>query len=187
MNRLDDVAREFIRLLDKLEIPYAVMGGLAVRLHAIPRATYDVDLLVALTPDKLAALQRAAEKLGFSAPESKATGWIDRFNQMAVAKFQWSVESQLIDVDLFLVESPFHESILSRRVRHALEDLEGWYVSPEDLILLKLIAYRPKDRSDIADIVFIQPTLDLEYLRTWANRIGVESKLKELLDQGAPN
>ena len=43
------------RVLDRLGIPYAVMGGLAVRVYAIPRFTNDVDLTISLDREKLPA------------------------------------------------------------------------------------------------------------------------------------
>jgi hypothetical protein len=41
MKTLDDAAREFIELFERLAIPYALMGGLAVRTYALPRPTFD--------------------------------------------------------------------------------------------------------------------------------------------------
>jgi hypothetical protein len=52
---------------------------------------------------------------------------------------------------------------------------------PEDLILLKLLAGRPKDRIDVGDILFIQGQLDEAYLREWASRLGVADLLNEML------
>ncbi len=37
------------------------------------------------------------------------------------------------------------QELLKRKVRVHVEGLEAWLVSPEDLILLKLIAGRPRD------------------------------------------
>jgi hypothetical protein len=36
---LDDVTRDFVGLFETEKIPYALMGGLAVRVYALPRAT----------------------------------------------------------------------------------------------------------------------------------------------------
>lgn len=43
---LDRALRDIAAELDRMSVPYAVMGGLAVRVYGIPRATYDVDLTV---------------------------------------------------------------------------------------------------------------------------------------------
>ena len=37
MKGLEDVTRELVEVYESEGVPYAVMGGLAVRIHAIPR------------------------------------------------------------------------------------------------------------------------------------------------------
>ena len=54
MKGLDNVTRELIGLFDAEGVPYVVMGGLAMRIHAVPRPTYDVDFTV-LLPRQAAA------------------------------------------------------------------------------------------------------------------------------------
>ena len=44
---LIDTVKRVLRTLDEHNIPYAVIGGLAVSHHAVPRLTQDVDLIVA--------------------------------------------------------------------------------------------------------------------------------------------
>ena len=44
---------DLVGLFERLGIPYAVMGGLAVRIYGIPRPTFDVDFTVALERDRL--------------------------------------------------------------------------------------------------------------------------------------
>jgi hypothetical protein len=55
------------------------------------------------------------------------------------------------------------------------------FVTAEDLILLKLLANRPKDRVDVSDILFIQATLDEAYMRRWAATLGVAVELENAL------
>jgi hypothetical protein len=44
---LIDIVKRVLRTLDEQNIPYAVIGGLAVSHHAVPRLTQDVDLIIA--------------------------------------------------------------------------------------------------------------------------------------------
>lgn len=180
---LDDVAREIVAFFDRLNIPHAIMGGMAVRLYAIPRPTFDVDFTVSIPRESLSALYAAAEQMGLVVPPEQLSGWVDSVHGLPVVKLQWYVGTQPIDVDLFIAESPFQRELLNRRQRHSGEGWEAWFVTPEDLILLKLLADRPKDRIDIADILFVQGTLDESYLRTWAAKIGVSERLDDLLGQ----
>jgi hypothetical protein len=50
-----------------------------------------------------------------------------------------------------------------------------------DLILLKLIAGRPRDYGDIEDIFFVQGQLDESYLRRWAAPLGITDRLEQAL------
>ena len=42
--------RDFVETFEQLQLPYVVMGGIAVRFYGIPRATYDVDFTVSIAP-----------------------------------------------------------------------------------------------------------------------------------------
>lgn len=186
MTGLEDAARQFVTLLEHLGIKYAIMGGLAVRVHALPRPTFDVDFTVALPRDALPSLYSRAEELGFSIPDAQRSGWIEQVHALPVVKLQLILSDRVIDIDLFLAETPFQNELLARRQRHSALGWSGWFVTSEDLILLKLLADRPKDRSDIADILFVQTSLDEMHLRDWAARLGIadslEAALKDRLD-----
>lgn len=100
---------------------------------------------------------------------------------LPVVKFQWFVGSRAIDVNVFLSEPPFQKQILERRRRISVEGWEGWFVTAEDLILLKLLANRQKHQVDVSDIFFMQPTLDELYMRQWAETLGIAVELNEAL------
>ena len=108
MNNLEDVAQDFARLFDDLKIPYAMMGGLAVRIHAIPRPTYDVDFTISLPRERLPELYAAAEAKGYTFPEAQKTGSIETVKGLSVIKFQWFIKDRPIDVDVFLAETQYH-------------------------------------------------------------------------------
>lgn len=50
----------------KRRVDYVLIGGLAVALHGIERATMDIDVTVAMTPDNLKALVNMARELGMT-------------------------------------------------------------------------------------------------------------------------
>jgi hypothetical protein len=125
MKGLDEVTRDFVGLFEGMGVPYAIMGGLAVRLHALPRPTFDIDFTAALLRDRLPDFYRAVEGIGFAVPAAQASGWIDTVHGLAVVKFQWFVGSRSIDVDVFLSETPFQNQILERRQRVVVDGLAG--------------------------------------------------------------
>jgi len=52
--------------------------------------------------------------------------------------------------------------------------------TPEDLIVMKAIAHRPKDLEDIRGIVGSQPRLDVEYIRKYVEKFGEALDMPEL-------
>lgn len=171
-------------LLERKRVEYAVMGGLAVRAYAIPRSTEDIDFTLSLDRRRLPELYSELETCEYSIPEPYRKGWVDQLSEavpLKLVKLKRYVGEHAIDVDLFLAETPFQAEVLKRR---RLADVEGrqlWLASPEDLVLLKLVADRPRDWIDIADVFFTQGRLDETYMRRWAEELGVASKLEQAL------
>ncbi len=183
MKDIVEALRDTVSLLERLGAPYAVMGGLAVRVYGIPRPTYDIDITAAIDRSRLVELFQAWQALGYSVAEQHLAGWVDRVADMPLVKARLFLQGRSLDIDVFLSESLFQEQILARRRREAIEGLQVWLVSPEDLVLLKLLSFRPRDVSDIGDVLFTQGQLDEAYLRHWAERLGVLDRLENVLAQ----
>ena len=96
-----------------------------------------------------------------------------------LVKVKCYLRDQGIDVDVFLAETPFQQEILSRRRLVDTPDGQVWLASPEDVVLLKLLAHRPRDISDVTDVLFAQGALDKDYLREWAAKLGVSERLDQ--------
>jgi len=181
MSPLTQTLIEFTQLFVRMKLPYVVMGGLAVRAYGIPRATYDIDFTITIERERLKELYDAVETLGYAVPEAYTAGWVDAVGGMPLVKFQIFVEDNGIDIDVFLAETEFQQSVVSRRRREELDGAVLFLVSPEDLVLLKLLANRPRDIADVFDVLFIQGELDGLYLREWATRLNISDRLTKVL------
>jgi predicted nucleotidyltransferase len=164
-------------------MPYVVMGGMAVRVYGIPRPTYDIDFTVAIPRSSLFDLYRQLQEMGYTVPDPYLTGWVDCVAGMPVVKIRFFDGENGIDVDFFLAESDYQQEVLARRRYEKIDDLDFWIVSPEDLILLKLISRRPKDMADIGDILFMQGQLDVDYMRSWAKILEIGVHLEQVLSE----
>lgn len=181
MTNLVDTLHTLIDLLDELSISYAVMGGIAVRAYGVPRPTYDIDLTIALEPARLPKLFEHLRELDYSIPEAYETGWVDEVKGLKLLKLRRYLRDESLDVDLFLAESEFQRQLMNRRLSEEVEGRTMWLVSPEDLILLKLLAGRPRDMGDVSDVLFMQGQLDIAYMRRWADQFGVTVELDRAL------
>jgi hypothetical protein len=63
---LSDMAEAFVALMKALQrhdVEYLLVGGMAINLHGLVRATEDIDLFVRPTPDNIGRLKAAATAL----------------------------------------------------------------------------------------------------------------------------
>lgn len=70
------------------------------------------------------------------------------------------VRGKGVRVDLLLAATDYHEEAM----RRATDDV----LTVEDVIVQKLMAWRPRDRDDIDSIMSTGPTLDTAYIDRWA-------------------
>ena len=106
---------------------------------------------------RLGELFDAAVELGYSVSDEFAHGWVDEVAGMPLIRVRQWLRGQSVDIDIFLAESRFQTSLLARRMRLEVDDVLAWVASPEDLILLKLIAARPRDIGGVARLL-LDPT-----------------------------
>ncbi|MBI4613626.1 MAG: hypothetical protein HY720_08460 [Planctomycetes bacterium] len=185
MSTADRVREVTLRLVDLLEaegIPYFFMGGVAVPIWGIPRATYDVDLTLSVEESGLREFLAFARRSGFAVDPVFEVGFRDVVSGMQKISIEWwTEEPRRVEVDVFLVTTDYQRAAFPRRRRVKIDGREFWVVAPADLILHKLVAGRPKDFADVQNVLLVQGVPDPEYLATWARRLGVEDLLARAL------
>jgi len=108
---------------------------------------------------------------------------MDRVAEMPIVKLRtWLQDGKGIDVDLFVCESVFQNSLIDRGIECQFESRKLTVVSPEDLVLLKLLANRPQDIGDVQDVLFMQGQLDEAYMRHWAEQLNITDRLSAALE-----
>ena len=63
---LEEDLREFIELLNALNVRYIVVGAFAVAYHGYPRYTGDIDLFIERSPENARGILNAIEQFGFA-------------------------------------------------------------------------------------------------------------------------
>src|SRR5712691_992602 len=107
MSDLTAALRDIVEIFETLHASYVVMGGIAVRVHGIPRPTHDVDFTVAMERSRLNEFFTRATEKGFTVPEVYQSGWVDQVAGMPLVKLRMFLESHGVDIDIFLAESEF--------------------------------------------------------------------------------
>lgn len=137
------------------------MGAIAaLRYRQDPRLTTDLDLLV----DPVKGLAEAFRAAGFTVREIAEAGESPHLILIRGNGFR---------VDLIVATVAYQQLALDRAVEGAL--------SAEDVIIHKLIAWRPRDRDDVASILRAGHPLDESYITRWANEWGVADRWDEAL------
>lgn len=165
--------------LEGLGVPYAVMGGIAASAWGLPRFTHDIDVAVNLRASEIGRLLGALEKRGYLVPEEFRRGWTDQLAGTRKIAVKRVAGKHVWDIDFFLAESDFLRSALARRKLVDLDGRQTPLITPEDLIVLKLVAWRPKDQGDIDDLLLVVGALDEAYLHEWAERLNIRERLGE--------
>lgn len=180
MKSVEEVLMDIVDLCEELQLEYVIMGGIAVRVHGIPRPTYDVDFQMSIDESSLHRFFDQAEARSYEINSIYRTGWRDEVGAMPLVKMQtFLAEGQSVDVDIFISETAFQNSLMRRRLSIEFEGRRLFFVTPEDLILLKLIANRPRDLGDVGDVLFMQGQLDETYMKHWAVKLDIHQRLEQ--------
>ncbi len=54
--------REIFASLERNQVKYLIIGGIAAVYHGVPRATFDLDILIEATPENASCLLKALEE-----------------------------------------------------------------------------------------------------------------------------
>jgi len=87
-----------------------------------------------------------------------------------------------IPVDISLGVLPLEIEAVERSQIYTVGTLKLRLPSPEDLIIFKAVAHRPKDIIDIQAIVENYPDLDRDRIRTWVKEFAKTLDMPELWD-----
>ncbi|MBI2369488.1 MAG: nucleotidyl transferase AbiEii/AbiGii toxin family protein [Deltaproteobacteria bacterium] len=143
-------------LFQERNVPYALIGGLAVAAWGAPRATEDIDLLADVGPSS--ELDSALRAAGFE-PEWRRGDPDDPIPLLLRLRSASGPE-----IDVVCATRAWEREMLNRSVRLRIpEGPETSVIAVEDLIVLKLMAGGPSDLADVADLLErVGPLPDLE-------------------------
>ena len=134
--------------LAALHAQWYLFGAQAAIIWGRPRLTADVDVTVRLEPEEPARLVAALESRGFRLRVGLADDFVRRTR---VLPFVYLPNG--LPLDVVLAGPGLEEMFLSRAVRVQVAGVTVPVISPEDLVVAKVLAGRPKDIEDIRGIL----------------------------------
>jgi len=148
---------DLFRTLQEEQVEYVVVGGLAINLHGVERATMDVDLVLAMDEGNLRRFLNAARRLKLrpSLPvplealcdPKQVDNWV-REKRLVVFSLQ-SGSAITPTVDIVVRPALPFDRMYRNRIEKDIGGVRLNLASIEDLIVLKTGTGRKQDASDI--------------------------------------
>ena len=139
--------REFFQLLNANRVEYLLVGGYAVGYHGYPRATVDLDIWVAISPDNAHRLLVTLEQFGFGKNVGASIELLTQpGNVIRMGLSPLRIEIQTIISGLSFTEC------YARRVVADLDGTPVSIISVDDLKINKRAAGRLKDLNDLENL-----------------------------------
>lgn len=140
---LEEDFNDFIKLCNKFEVKYLVIGGYAVSIHGYPRSTKDLDICIEVSDKNADKMIEVIKEFGFSSMQLTKDDFL-KPNFIT----QFGYEPLRIDLINDLDGVPFEEAWRNKRIvdmKGELVNFIGYY----ELLKVKAQAARPQDLADI--------------------------------------
>ncbi len=173
LSRLGKQVAEIVSVLNGMHVPFALIGGLALVLHQVVRATQDVDILV--DAENAEAIDQALMKLGYRC----------LYRSTEAGNYRRDDER----FDLLYASRPIARRLLATAVERKTALGELRVIGAEGLIGFKLQGWindprRTQDLEDIRALLRVhRATLDMAEVCEYFRLFEREPLLDELLRQ----
>lgn len=167
-------------------IPYFIAGGVATIVHGQPRYTLDLDLVVEIARADLPSLVTAQAQRFYCPPRAVESLQAGQGSILNVVQMDLALAANIA----LASSSDFDQAKMQRRQLIDFAETQAWFISPEDLILSKLLwkSDSEKQQRDVLGVMKVQEDLlDLDYLRSWADRLGLAELVDRLLQASSYN
>jgi len=174
--------------LDELGVAHVIGGSMASIIHGMLRTTMDVDIVADVRPEHVPAFVSRLQN-AFYADEQMMQQAIRHRGSFNLIHLE-----TMFKVDIFIPKGrPFDREQLERRIAEPVgpDSAEKiWVLSAEDVVLAKLEWFRlggdssERQWRDILGVLKTQQSaLDLDYLKRWAQALGVSDLMDRALEE----
>jgi hypothetical protein len=183
---LDELLVIADRTLTAAGAAHALIGGCARNLYAPPRSTRDVDLAVSASPEQYERVALELRRQGFVRVTETRTQPASAVPDVALFS-----DASGGRIDLLLAHTAFEERAIARAVLVHFEQagFSVRVVRVEDLIVYKTLAGRPRDLTDIEEVVRAQVgagvTIDWKYIEDECAQWDALEVLQQARDRAA--
>jgi len=161
-------------VLDQFKIPYMLSGSIAMGLYTVPRMTRDIDFIIYLEARNLDFFVNSF-KDGFYCEREAVKDAIETSMKM----FNVIDHATGYKADFVVLKNePFRQEEFKRRLKVAYYGKTIFVVSPEDLLISKLIWIQDLQSAvqmeDIKNLMAIE-NLDWAYISKWITQLKLHT------------
>ena len=155
---------ELVRALSRHGVGYALVGGVAVNLHGVPRMTYDIDIVVRTDESSLRAVAEALGELGLrcripialhTLADAAKRARLEAERNLIAVTFTDPADP-LREVDILVAPSVDPDGVVARSVIRSAGTFEVAVANLVDLLRMKRSAGRPQDLADVVHLERLQ-------------------------------
>jgi len=161
------------RVLERQGVTWYLFGAQAALLYGAARLTADVDVTVDLGDRETVELVRALERARFRLRIRNIGDFVATTRVVPLVHTPSGMP-----IDIVLAGPGLEELFFKRRRRRMVDGVRVPVASPEDIIVMKVLAGRGKDDDDAVAILAARPRLDVTLIRRTL------AALEAALDQG---
>jgi len=168
---------DLVRWMEATATPHVIAGGVAASVLGRPRTTRDIDVLgqVAKEEDWPAFVESAAP-FGIV---PRIGDCLDFARASRVLLLIHTVTG--IAIDFVLAGLPYEFSIIARARDRNAGPVRARFPRVEDLIVMKLLARRPRDMGDLEGLIQATDHLDWAYIREWVRQFAAALDASDLI------
>lgn len=166
---------DLTRWMSEEGIEGIVIGGVAASLLGRPRLTRDVDALILGDAIGWERILESARRYGIAARIDEPLEFARRTRVLLLRHLPSSV-----DVDVSLGALPFEQEAVERASILEVGAIRVRLPSVEDLVIMKALARRPRDWSDIEGLFDVNAEIDLDRVRSWLREFGAVLDMPEI-------
>lgn len=163
-------------ILTKNKIPYMIIGGQAVLLYGEPRLTRDIDITIGVSTDRLNDILTILKEISLK----PLPAHIESFVRETMVLPSMDAKTG-IRVDLIFSFTPYETQAIERARSVSISGCSIFFASPEDVIIHKIFAGRPRDIEDARTVILKNPDIDTHYIRKWLNEFNETINGKDFL------
>ena len=160
-------------VLNESNIPYMLSGSVAMSIYIVPRATRDFDFIIHLEEKNIDRFIQHFQE-GYYCDKDSIQDAVKRRSLFNIIDHASGFKADFV----VLKDEPFRQEEFNRRKKVDFFDKTIFVVSPEDLLISKLIWIQdfqsPQQMEDIKNLKVIEQ-LDWQYIKKWVDKLKLKS------------